>query len=609
MCGIVGYVGDKQAAPILLEGLTKLEYRGYDSAGIAVYGENGIRMEKVSGRLVKLKEATEDGRTLPGTLGIGHTRWATHGSPNDINAHPHFNESGSIVVVHNGIIENYSALKAKLVKRGYVFRSETDTEVLAHLLDFYYKGDPLDAISRVMYTVEGSYALGILFSDFPEKMFAARKDSPLIVGEGQGENFIASDVPAILQHTRTVFYIKNEEIVELSKDSISFFNMDKEPVEKESVTIEWDVDAAEKGGYPHFMLKEIFEEPRAVRDTLAPRIKNGDIVIEELGMSDDEIRGIHKIQIVACGSAYHTGVTAKYVFEGIARIPVEVDLASEYRYRNPIFLPGTLVIVVSQSGETADSLAALRESQKNGQKVLGIVNVVGSSIAREADNVIYTWAGPEISVATTKAYSAQLAAFYLLALKFAKVRGQLDDAAFAGYLDDLLKLPEQMETILGSCQEQVQRFANRYLAADHIFFIGRGIDYAISLEGSLKLKEISYIHSEAYAAGELKHGTISLIEDGTLVVAVTTQEDLYLKMISNIIEVKTRGAFVLSLTNEGHTEIEKDTDYTLYVPKTNPYFTNSLAILPLQLFAYYVSLGRGLDVDKPRNLAKSVTVE
>lgn len=609
MCGIVGYVGDKQAAPILLEGLTKLEYRGYDSAGIAVYGENGIRMEKVSGRLVKLKEATEDGRTLPGTLGIGHTRWATHGSPNDINAHPHFNESGSIVVVHNGIIENYSALKAKLVKRGYVFRSETDTEVLAHLLDFYYKGDPLDAISRVMYTVEGSYALGILFSDFPEKMFAARKDSPLIVGEGQGENFIASDVPAILQHTRTVFYIQNEEIVELSKDSISFFNMDKEPVEKESVTIEWDVDAAEKGGYPHFMLKEIFEEPRAVRDTLAPRIKNGDIVIEELGMSDDEIRGIHKIQIVACGSAYHTGVTAKYVFEGIARIPVEVDLASEYRYRNPIFLPGTLVIVVSQSGETADSLAALRESQKNGQKVLGIVNVVGSSIAREADNVIYTWAGPEISVATTKAYSAQLAAFYLLALKFAKVRGQLDDAPFAGYLDDLLKLPEQMETILGSCQEQVQRFANRYLAADHIFFIGRGIDYAISLEGSLKLKEISYIHSEAYAAGELKHGTISLIEDGTLVVAVTTQEDLYLKMISNIIEVKTRGAFVLSLTNEGHTEIEKDTDYTLYVPKTNPYFTNSLAILPLQLFAYYVSLGRGLDVDKPRNLAKSVTVE
>lgn len=371
MCGIVGYVGDKQAAPILLEGLTKLEYRGYDSAGIAVYGENGIRMEKVSGRLVKLKEATEDGRTLPGTLGIGHTRWATHGSPNDINAHPHFNESGSIVVVHNGIIENYSALKAKLVKRGYVFRSETDTEVLAHLLDFYYKGDPLDAISRVMYTVEGSYALGILFSDFPEKMFAARKDSPLIVGEGQGENFIASDVPAILQHTRTVFYIQNEEIVELSKDSISFFNMDKEPVEKESVTIEWDVDAAEKGGYPHFMLKEIFEEPRAVRDTLAPRIKNGDIVIEELGMSDDEIRGIHKIQIVACGSAYHTGVTAKYVFEGIARIPVEVDLASEYRYRQPHLPaghPGHRGESVGRDRRFAGSAARVAEERAEGSR-------------------------------------------------------------------------------------------------------------------------------------------------------------------------------------------------------------------------------------------------
>lgn len=608
MCGIVGYVGPKQAAPILLDGLTKLEYRGYDSAGIAVYDGHEIRMEKVSGRLKKLIDATDGGRTLPGTVGIGHTRWATHGSPNDVNAHPHFNGTDSIVVVHNGIIENYADLKAKLIKRGYTFRSETDTEVLAQLLDFYYKGDPLDALSRVMYTVEGSYALGILFKDFPDRVFAARKDSPLIVGRGSGENFIASDVPAILKETRTVYYIQNQEIAVLTAGSVSFYNMDKEPVEKEAVTIDWDVDAAEKGGFPHFMLKEIHEEPKAVRDTIAPRIKDGDISIEELGMSDEEIKGIQKIMIVACGSAYHTGVTAKYVFEGIARIPVEVDLASEYRYRNPIFLPNTLVIIVSQSGETADSLAALRESKSHGQTVLGIVNVVGSSIAREADKVMYTWAGPEISVATTKAYSAQLAAFYLLALKFARVRGQLKDDAFAGYLADLQKLPEQMEQILSS-KEQLQRFANRYLAADHVFFIGRGIDYAISLEGSLKLKEISYIHSEAYAAGELKHGTISLIENGTLVVAVSTQEDLYLKMISNIIEVKSRGAFVLSLTNEGHTELENDSDYTLYVPKTNSYFANSLAILPLQLFAYYVSLGKGLDVDKPRNLAKSVTVE
>ena len=613
MCGIVGYIGSRPAAPILLNGLSKLEYRGYDSAGIAVYNGEQIVMEKVTGRLNRLRELTRDGETLPGLSGIGHTRWATHGSPSDVNAHPHFNRDGSIVVVHNGIIENYAKLKQTLIGRGYEFLSETDTEVLAHLLDYYYKGkcagNPLAALTKVMQKVEGSYALGILFRDFPEQIFAARKDSPLIVGGSEEGNFIASDVPAILQYTRSVYYMENEEIAVLSREGIRFFNMDEEELSKEPVTIEWDIDAAEKGGYEHFMLKEIYEQPKAVRDTLTPRIRDGRVVIEELGMTDEEIARIRKIMIVACGSAYHTGVTAKYVFEGISRIPVEVDLASEFRYRNPIFEEGTLVVVVSQSGETADSLAALREAHENGQRVLGIVNVVGSSIAREADNVMYTWAGPEISVATTKAYSAQLAAFYLLALRFAEVRKTISPEEYTEYIDALLKLPEQMETILGSCQEQVQRFANRYLAADHIFFIGRGIDYAISLEGSLKLKEISYIHSEAYAAGELKHGTISLIEDGTLVVAVTTQEELYLKMISNIIEVKTRGAFVLSLTNEGHTEIEKDTDYTLYVPKTNPYFTNSLAILPLQLFAYYVSLGRGLDVDKPRNLAKSVTVE
>ena len=610
MCGIVGYIGDEQAAPVLLNGLTKLEYRGYDSAGIAVFDGSEIKMEKVSGRLQRLKDLTENGATLPGTVGIGHTRWATHGSPSDTNAHPHFNKDRSIIVVHNGIIENYNKLKQMLIGKSYEFISETDTEVLAHLLDYYYKRsqNPLTALTKVMQKVEGSYALGILFKDYPGRVFSARKDSPLIAGRSEGGNFIASDVPAILQYTRDVFYMENEEIAVLSRDGIEFYNVDEEPVEKGSTRIDWDINAAEKGGYEHFFLKEIYEQPKAIRDTLSPRIQNGQVVIEELGMSDDEIRAVGKIMIVACGSAYHTGVMAKYIFEGIARVPVEVDLASEYRYRDPIFDRKTLVIVVSQSGETADSLAALRESKANGQRVLGIVNAVGSSIAREADNVMYTWAGPEISVATTKAYSAQLAAFYLLALKFGRVRGSLSEEEFSSMLADLQKLPELMEEMLKD-RGQIQRFANRYLAADHIFFIGRGIDYAISLEGSLKLKEISYIHSEAYAAGELKHGTISLIEEGTLVVAVATQEALYPKTVSNIVEVKTRGAFVMALTNEGNTEIEKVSDYTFDIPKTNRFFAGSLAIIPLQLFAYYVSLGRGLDVDKPRNLAKSVTVE
>ena len=608
MCGIVGYIGTHQAAPVLLDGLAKLEYRGYDSAGIAVYDGEKIRMEKAVGRLKVLEELTQDGATLPGTVGIGHTRWATHGVPSDLNAHPHFNHDHSIVVVHNGIIENYLKLKKKLAGKGYEFLSETDTEVIAHMLDYYYKGDPLDAISKVMHRMEGSYGLGIMFRDHPDEVYAVRKDSPLIVGTSPEGNLIASDVPAVLKYTRDVYYLENEEIVKLTRDGLHFYNIDEEELEKEATHIDWDMNAAEKGGYEHFMLKEMHEQPKAVKDTLTPRIKNGDVVIEELGMTDEEIRAIRKIFIVACGSAYHTGVTAKYVFEKLARIPVEVDLASEFRYRDPILPENTLVVIVSQSGETADTLAALRLAKEKGVRTLGIVNVVGSSIAREADNVMYTWAGPEIAVATTKAYSTQLIAQYLLVMKFAKVRGTVSQNDFDAMIQSLERLPEQISLLL-SHKENVQRFANRYLAAEHVFFIGRGIDYAISMEGSLKLKEISYIHSEAYAAGELKHGTISLIEDGRLVVAVLTQPELYKKTISNIQEVKTRGAFVMAVTTVGNTEVEKVADYVVYLPETNPVFANSLAIIPLQLFGYYVSIGRGLDVDKPRNLAKSVTVE
>lgn len=608
MCGIVGYVGKSQAAPILLDGLAKLEYRGYDSAGIAVYDGEHLVGKKAMGRLKVLSEMTHDGASMPGYVGIGHTRWATHGAPTDNNAHPHFNEDETIAVVHNGIIENYLKLKKKLLDKGYRFQSDTDTEVVAHLLDYYYKGDPLEAITKVMHRVDGSYALGIIFADQPQYVYAVRKDSPLIVGKGQDGNLIASDVPAVLKYTRDVCFIENQEIARLSEREIDFFNVDGEPIEKEYKTIEWDVNAAEKGGYEHFMLKEMYEQPKTVRDTLSPRLKDNQIEIEELGLTDEEIRAISRIRIVACGSAYHTGVTAKYVYEGMARIPVEVDLASEFRYRNPILDEKELVIIISQSGETADSLAALREAKARGNMTLGIVNVVGSSIAREADKVMYTWAGPEIAVATTKAYSAQLIAHYLLALKFSTVRGTITEEELAGYITDLKRLPEQIELLLNN-KERIQRFANRYVTAKDVFFIGRGIDYAISLEGSLKLKEISYIHSEAYAAGELKHGTISLIEDGTLVSAVVTQEDLYKKTISNIVEVRTRGAFVLAVTNEGNTEIEKAADYVIYIPQTNKYFTNSLAIIPLQLFGYYVAVGKGCDVDKPRNLAKSVTVE
>ena len=608
MCGIVGYIGDQQAAPILLDGLEKLEYRGYDSAGIAVYDGEKINVMKAQGRLKVLRELSHDGELLPGTLGIGHTRWATHGAPSDRNAHPHFNQDRTIAVVHNGIIENYLKLKKKLEKKGYNFVSETDTEIIAQLLDYYYDGNPLRAITKVMHRMEGSYALGIIFSDHPDELYAVRKDSPLIVGHTKGGSIIASDVPAVLKYTRDVVFIENEEIVRMTEDQMEFFNVDEEAIEKETVHIDWDVNAAEKGGYEHFMLKEMYEQPKAIMDTFSPRLKDGKIVIEELGLSDEDIRAIRKIMIVACGSAYHTGMTSKYVFEGLARIPVEVDLASEFRYRDPILEEGTLLIVVSQSGETADTLAALREAKSKGVRVLGIVNVVGSSIAREADNVMYTWAGPEIAVATTKAYSAQLIALYLLAMKFAHVRGKLTDEGLAGMIEEMKELPAQVEMMLNN-QNKIQKFANRYLAARSIFFIGRGIDYAISLEGSLKLKEVSYIHSEAYAAGELKHGTISLIEEGTLVCAVLTQEELYKKTISNMVEVRTRGAFVMAITNVDNTEVEKAADYVVYIPKTNKYFTNSLAIVPLQLFGYYVAVGRGCDVDKPRNLAKSVTVE
>lgn len=608
MCGIVGYIGDQQAAPILLDGLEKLEYRGYDSAGIAVYDGQEMHVMKAQGRLKVLSELSHGGELLPGTLGIGHTRWATHGAPSDTNAHPHFNQDRTIAVVHNGIIENYLKLKKKLEKKGYVFVSETDTEIIAQLLDYYYDGNPLRAITKVMHRMEGSYALGIIFSDHPDELYAVRKDSPLIVGHTKGGSIIASDVPAVLKYTRNVVFIENEEIVRMTEDQMEFFNVDEEPIEKETVHIDWDVNAAEKGGYEHFMLKEMYEQPKAITDTFSPRLKDGRIVIEELGMSDEEIKAVRKIMIVACGSAYHTGMTSKYVFEGLARIPVEVDLASEFRYRDPILEEGTLLIVVSQSGETADTLAALREAKSKGVRVLGIVNVVGSSIAREADNVMYTWAGPEIAVATTKAYSAQLIALYLLAMKFAHVRGELSDAGLAEMIEEMKELPAQVEMMLNN-QNKIQKFANRYLAARSIFFIGRGIDYAISLEGSLKLKEVSYIHSEAYAAGELKHGTISLIEEGTLVCAVLTQEELYKKTISNMVEVRTRGAFVMAVTNVDNTEVERAADYVVYIPRTNRYFTNSLAIIPLQLFGYYVAVGRGCDVDKPRNLAKSVTVE
>ena len=612
MCGIVGYTGVMETAPILIEGLSRLEYRGYDSAGIAVVspgnGGPAIEIIKARGRLQALREMTDNGRAVRGTCGIGHTRWATHGEPSVVNAHPHFSKDKKIAVVHNGIIENYKDLKEWLGKKGFEFISETDTEVVAHLLDYYYKGNPLEAICKMLGRVRGSYALGILFQDFPDKIYAVRKDSPLIIGTSDQGNFIASDVPAILKYTKTVCYVDDMDIVELSTDHIRFFNTDQEEIQKEFKTVEWDAKAAEKEGFEHFMLKEIYEQPKAVADTISPRIKDGNVVLDELEMTEEDIKKISRIQMVACGSAYHVCMCGKYILEQMAKIPVDVDLASEFRYRQPILGDNTLVIVISQSGETADSLAALREAKKLGHKVLAIVNVVGSSIAREADSVLYTWAGPEISVATTKAYSTQLAAIYLIALLFGRTREVINQEDYKKYVAELGRLPEKIQRILDE-KERIQWLANKFSHAKDVFFIGRGLDYAISMEGSLKLKEISYIHSEAYAAGELKHGTISLIENGVLVIGVATQPELFEKEISNLVEVRSRGASVLGLTLYGNYAMEDIADFTIYVPKTEDYFTTSLAVIPLQLLAYYISVARGLDVDKPRNLAKSVTVE
>lgn len=608
MCGIVGYIGGNQAAPILLEGLEKLEYRGYDSAGVAVFSENGIRVAKAKGRLRVLSELIEGGKAVAGTLGIGHTRWATHGAPSDVNSHPQTSEGGKFAVVHNGIIENYLYLKNHLMRRGVQFVSETDTEVVAQMLEYYDRGDILETIAKVISKVEGSYALGIISTEYPDRLFCVRKDSPLIIGVGAGENFIASDIPAILSHTRDIYRLKDNEIAVLTRDAVEFFNPDAEPVEKTIEHIEWDIEAAEKGGYEHFMMKEICEQPKAVRDTIAPRIRNGRVVLDDITLTAEQLRNFTKICIVACGTAYHVGVVAKYAFEELLRIPVEVDVASEFRYRKPIIDERTLMIIISQSGETADTLAALREAKRAGCRVLSIVNVVGSTIANESDDVIYTWAGPEISVASTKAYSTQLAVIYLLTLYIGEKLGRLSAEELDRYIDELQQIPELIEKMLAH-KENIQFFASRYFNAGDMYFIGRNVDYAASLEASLKLKEISYIHSEAYAAGELKHGPISLIEDGTLVIALATDGRLFDKMMSNIREVKARGAVVLGLATEDRTEIAEQTDMVFYIPKISPFMLPSLSVIPMQLFAYYVASMKGCDIDKPRNLAKSVTVE
>ena len=608
MCGIVGYIGEEQAAPLLLQGLEKLEYRGYDSAGVAVYDGEKLDVAKAKGRLKVLSGMLDGGKKLHGTIGIGHTRWATHGKPSDINSHPQTSVSGKFAVVHNGIIENYRAIKEHLIRRGVNFTSETDTEVVAQLLEYYYRGDVLDALIKVIQRVEGSYALGVICEEHPDELYAVRKDSPLIIGIGDGENFIASDVPAILSKTREIYRLGDNEIACITRAAVTVYDLDKEIIPKEPIHIDWDVSAAEKGGYEHFMAKEIMEQPKAVRDTISPRIRDGRIVLDDITLTPEQLRDLRRIEIVACGSAYHVGVVAKYILEKMTKIPVEVDVASEFRYRTPIIDDKALVLVVSQSGETADTLAALREAKRLGARVLSIVNVVGSTIAAESDDVIYTWAGPEIAVATTKAYSTQLAVVYLLAVYMAEALGTITSEEYADYIAELESLPDKIERILEN-KEDIQYFASKYFNAKDIFFIGRNLDYAMSLEGSLKLKEISYIHSEAYAAGELKHGTISLIEDGTLVVALATQKRLFDKMMSNVREVKARGAVVLGLTTEDCAEMEKETDFTFTVPQACDIMLPSLAVVPLQLFAYYVASMKGCDIDKPRNLAKSVTVE
>ena len=610
MCGIVGFVGHEEAAPILLEGLSRLEYRGYDSAGIAVYGqEDGLQVYKAKGRLKALCDLVDNGAAVHGSVGLGHTRWATHGQPSDLNSHPHVSQSGRIAVVHNGIIENYLTLRQRLRTKGIRFLSETDTEVVAQLVDYYYKDDIMDAVTKALSRLEGSYALGILCVDCPDQIIAARKDGPLVLGYGDGCNFLASDVTAVIKHTRDVSYMEDGEIAVLTADSIKVYDSLLNPVEKEHFTVDWEISAAEKGGYEHFMIKEIMEQPDALRKCLFPRIKNHKVVLEDLTLDEEYIRSLHKIDIVACGSSYHVGMVSKYFLESLLRVPVEVSLASEFRYCEPIVDEHTLVIVISQSGETADTLAALRQAKKLGARTLGVVNVVGSSIAKECDDVLYTWAGPEIAVATTKAYSTQLGVLYLLGLHFADVLGRLSPERYDALVRQLLLLPSCLEQVLEQ-KENIQYLASHYFNHESIFFIGRNIDYAMGLEGSLKLKEISYIHSEAYAAGELKHGTISLIEPGTLVVALATYGKLFDKTMSNIVEVKSRGADIIALTTEEHrAAMESQASGIILVPELDPMFMPSLAVVPLQLFAYYVALNRGCDIDKPRNLAKSVTVE
>lgn len=608
MCGIVGYIGENSASPILLDGLKKLEYRGYDSAGIAVFCGGEAEVVKTKGRIADLENKLAKEGGIEGTVGIGHTRWATHGAPDDVNAHPHKGGNGRITLVHNGIIENYIELRIMLEQKGYVFVSQTDTEVLAHLFDFFYEGDPLTAMTNVMKIVRGSYATAVLINDRPDMIIAARKDSPLIAGIGENENFLASDIPAVLKYTRNCYLLEDNQIAILTKNDIKLYDINKNEVHKDVYHVTWNVEAAEKGGFNHFMKKEIAEQPKAVRDTLSPRIHDGRVYIEELSLSDEEIRNIGTVHIVACGSAWHVGTAARYVIEKLSEIPCETDLASEFRYRNPLVKKGDVCIVISQSGETADTLAALREAKKKGARVISIVNVVASTIARESDDVIYTMAGPEIAVATTKAFSAQLAVAYLIALRFAKAKGLLSETDEKKYCEELLKLPEQIDGLLKT-DDDLKELAKKYVNSENVFFIGRGLDYAISLEGSLKLKEISYIHSEAYAAGELKHGTISLIEDGTPVFAVATQSDLLEKTLGNIKEVKARGAKVIALVGENHSAADEIADDVIRIPEISDELMPSLSVVPLQIFAYYMALGRGCDVDKPRNLAKSVTVE
>ena len=613
MCGIIGFVGREPAAPILLDGLARMEYRGYDSAGVAVRSETkGLQVKKTKGRLKVLSDLIHGGADLEGNLGIGHTRWATHGEPNDINAHPHVSENGRIAIVHNGIIENYLEIKEHLQKLGVTFQSETDSEVVAQLLEYHYNEchNMLEAVGRVLRRIEGSYAFGIICADYPNALIAARKDSPLILGYGENGNFIASDVTAIIKYTRDVAYMDDGEIAVLTADSIDVFDDELVPVEKHRSTVDWDVSAAEKDGYPHFMLKEIMEQPEAIRKTVSPRIKNGRVVLDDLHLTEEYVRDISRIFIIACGSSYHVGMVSKYNWEKLMRRPVEVTLASEFRYCDPLVDEKSLVVVISQSGETLDTMAAMREAKRRGGRTLAIVNVVGSSIAREADDVLYTWAGPEIAVATTKAYSTQLVLMDLVGLYLADLLGTVEQSEYDAILTEVQSLPEKMQEMLNRDTEDIQYFASRYFNHDSIFFIGRNLDYAMGMEGSLKLKEISYIHSEAYASGELKHGTISLIEQGTLVVALGTYAPLFDKAMSNVVEVKARGAEVLALTTEDFREkMEKTADATVAVPVTHPVLQPSLGVVPLQLFSYYVALQRGCDIDKPRNLAKSVTVE